>query len=144
MTRHKKTGGGGGRWVVFDSIRPPAVKDHYSNHTEASGELSERCKWWLHQIDRGWRPNRRMLNCCWDCNSERLGVYAWEYMGPICVALKNGRFGDYNRANAERKAQIPLGPDTYETWMMKEIKSLMRKELDDEIDRQVLHGEGGN
>lgn len=141
-----RTGGGGGAWVEFDTPKPPRVADHYDNSTEASGIISERCAWWLRQIERGWRPNRRVASECWDCSAEWYGVYAWEFIGPICRALKNGRLGDFDRADAERKEakrlRTPLGPMTAEEWFAAELSKKIYEELRLVEDNAILYGDG--
>lgn len=146
MGKLLKLGGGGMPRIEFDSPKPPPVHDHYDTSTEKSGVLSERCQWWLRQIERGWRPNRRILNCCWDCNSEWLGVYGWEYTDVICVALGNGRFGDFDRAAAERaealRLRTPLGPKDALDSFKDDLNQNMLAMLKEEIDRAILYGEG--
>lgn len=129
--RHK-TGGGGGPWVEYDSPKPPPVEDHYDLSTEASGVLSERAQWWLRQIERGWRPSRRVLNCCWDCNSEWLGVYGWEYIDHIRDALWP----------PPPPKPVYEGPKTLLDTLKDMFMSEMKLMLDEEIDRVILYGEG--
>ncbi|MBB3041188.1 hypothetical protein [Nocardioides soli] len=84
-----KTGGGGGKWVAYDSPKPPAVADHYAFWGDAPPTRSERCAWWVRQIERGWRPNRRIAGECYDCSAEWYGVYIWEYLNVIAPALSS-------------------------------------------------------
>jgi len=86
--RHKKTGGGGGPWIEFDSPKPAKVPDEYDYCADPPPELSERCKWWVRQIARGWRPNRFFNRECRDCRAAWLGVYLWEYLHVIDPALR--------------------------------------------------------
>jgi hypothetical protein len=142
MTRGK-TGGGNTEWVEYDSPKPPAVPEHerYGNVGQAvpyhvgpnpDDKLSERAKWWLRQIERGWRPNKRNLNCCWDCNTEWLGVRGWEYMEYIQPALR---------------PPVPppppvYGPPTFAEFFAAGIKADLDKALTDELDRMLLWGDG--
>lgn len=79
----QKTGSMGQPWVVLEQNRPPKVADHYRYWGDPPPEVSERCKYWLRQIDRGWLPNRKILMHCYDCSSEWYGVYIWEYINLI-------------------------------------------------------------
>lgn len=141
-----KTGGGGGEWVVLEAPRPPKVKDIYANTGRDTGELSERCRWWLRQIERGWRPNRRIASECWECSADWYGVYGWEFMDVICPALKNGRLGDFDRVDAERKERkrlsTPLGPKTAEESFKEILRDDVRQAFQEELTRQILLGDG--
>jgi hypothetical protein len=139
---HSKTGSGGGPWVELEAPRPPKVEDHYKYWGDPPPETSERCKWWLRQIERGWKPNRRVRAECYDCSAEWYGIYIWEFTELICPALQNGRMADLERAQEARRALIPLGPPTFEEWFMAELKKDMMNMLDEEIDRVVIYGEG--
>lgn len=125
--RHK-TGGGGGPWIEFDSPKPPRVTDHYDTSLEGSGIVSDRCQWWIRQINRGWRPNRRTLRCCWDCNSEWMGIYGWEYIEYIWPLLWP----------PPEPKPVYLGPPTLEEW----LKSEMLEMFEIELLKQVLYGDG--
>lgn len=73
-----KTGGGGGRWVTLEQPKPPKVDDHYRYWGEPPPEMSERCRYWMRQIERGWRPNRKIAGENYDTQAEWYGVYIWE------------------------------------------------------------------
>lgn len=81
-----KTGGWGGSWVVLDRPKPPRV-DHYAFWGEPPAELSPRCRYWLAQIERGWRPNRFVRRMGYDEAAEWYGVYLWEYLNVIAPRL---------------------------------------------------------
>lgn len=85
-----KTGGGGGVWIELESPKPPKVEDHYEYWGEAPPERSQRCEYWVRQIERGWRPNRRIPDC-YCCGSEWHGVYIWEYLHIIRPLLNAKR-----------------------------------------------------
>jgi hypothetical protein len=78
-----KTGGGCTEWVVLETPKPPRVDDHYRYWTEAPPSLSPRCTYWARQIQRGWRPNRRIRAECYDCSAQWYGIYIWEYINVI-------------------------------------------------------------
>lgn len=78
-----KTGGGGGAWVAIERPKPPRVDDHYRYWGDQPPALSERCRYWLRQIDLGWRPNRFLARECYDCASQWYGVYIWEFLHVI-------------------------------------------------------------
>lgn len=82
-----KTGGDAGAWIELEKPRPPAVGDHYQFWGDRPPERSERCAYWLRQIERGWLPNRRWAREGYDAASELYGVYIWEYLNEITPAL---------------------------------------------------------
>jgi hypothetical protein len=83
---HKKTGGQETSWIEFDSPKPPPVEDRYKYWGNRPQEISERCRWWLHQIERGWRPNRHIRAEGYDASAGWYGVYIWEYINLIAPA----------------------------------------------------------
>lgn len=85
-----KTGGQNTTWVDLERPKPPRVDDHYRYWSEPPPERSERCAYWLRQIDRGWRPNRFLRRECCDCSAEWYGVYVWEYLNEISPRLSGG------------------------------------------------------
>lgn len=86
-----KTGSGGREWVQLDHPKPPrvpyAVYDKHWAHDNPPEHISPRCAWWMDQIVRGWRPNRRLRAECYDCSAGWYGVYIWEYLHLISPAL---------------------------------------------------------
>lgn len=82
-----KTGGMNTRWVEFDGPKPPAVEDHYAHWNDPLPVRSERCRWWEHQIARGWRPNKYLRREGYDTSSQRYGVYIWEYINVLAPTL---------------------------------------------------------
>lgn len=140
--RPLKLGGEGLPRIDFDSPKPPRVKDHYKYWGDPPPELSERCQWWVRHIEKGWRPNRRIRAECYDCSAEWYGIYIWEFIEVICPALQNGRMGDRDRAEEERRKLIPLGPLTFEEWFMQGIKIKMLALLEEESLTQILYGDG--
>lgn len=84
--RAGKTGGWGSTWVELDKPKPPAVDDHYRYWTSPPPNLSPRCRYWLRQIECGWRPNRRIQREGREAASW-YGVYVWELTEQIWPAL---------------------------------------------------------
>lgn len=82
-----RTGSGGKPWVVYDSPKPPPVGDRYTYWAHPPPEVSGRAQWWLRQIDRGWRPPRRIRVECYDCSAEWYGIYIWEYLNLLAPAM---------------------------------------------------------
>lgn len=136
VTRKGKTGGGGRPWVEFDSPRPPAVKDPYQFWADEPWNVSARCRWWLRQIERGWRPNKYLAREGYDTSAHVMGIYIWEYNNLICKALENGRMGDYTPPEVEG---VKEGPQTVIEW----VHSELYKHLKEELDREILWGDGG-
>lgn len=89
-----KTGGDGGIWVGIESPKPPRVDDHYRYWGSPPPEPSERCRYWLRQIERGWRPNRRIATEGYDAAAHWYGVYLWEYLNVLCPALGASTLAD--------------------------------------------------
>lgn len=83
-----KTGGGGGAWVEIERPKPPRVSDHYAYWGDPPPEVSERCRYWLRQIERGWRPNRAIRHEGYDSAAQWYGVYIWEHQNLILEALR--------------------------------------------------------
>lgn len=77
-----KTGGMGTAWVTLPP-KPARVSDHYSFWAEPPPELSERCTYWVEQLERGWVPNRHVRIEGYDAASQWFGVYIWEYLNII-------------------------------------------------------------
>ena len=83
-----KTGGGGGTWITIDKPKPPPVNDRYRYWTQPPPEPSPRCRYWLRQIRRGWRPSRRITIDSYDGQAAWYGVYIWELLQVIWPALR--------------------------------------------------------
>lgn len=64
-------------------MKPPPVADHYQHWAQPPPEPSERCRWWLRQFARGWRPNKRIRRMGYDQAAEWYGVWIWEYLHVI-------------------------------------------------------------
>jgi hypothetical protein len=82
-----RTGGGGGPWVELEHPKPPRVANPYDFWTEAPPERSERCAYWLRQIEHGWRPNKYLAGEGYDAAAHWYGIYIWEYLNLIYPAL---------------------------------------------------------
>lgn len=83
-----KTGGWGGLWVELERPKPPPVKDEYAYFGTPPEVLSPRCEYWLRQIERGWRPNRRIIIMGWSSTTSWFGVYVAEYLHVILPKLR--------------------------------------------------------
>jgi hypothetical protein len=83
-----KTGTGGSPWVVLETPRPPRVADHYAFWRDPPPMMSARCWWWLRQIQRGWRPPRRVRYMGYDSTAQWYGVFMWEYLNLIYPATE--------------------------------------------------------
>lgn len=86
-----KTGSGGRPWVELDRPKPPRVADHYAFWGDPPPERSERCAYWLRQIERGWTPNKYLSREGYDSSSEWFGVYIWEYVNVLSPAIERVR-----------------------------------------------------
>lgn len=107
-----KTGGGGAPWLAIESPKPPRVPDHYRYWTKPPPEPSARLRYWMRQIDRGWRPNRRLLSESYDTSAQWYGVWMWEYLHIIFNEL-GGYAGSapHKKALAEEDAlREAMGP----------------------------------
>lgn len=83
-----KTGGWGGPWVELERPKPPPVADEYAYWGNPPPKLSPRCVYWMRQIQRGWRPNRRIQIMGWSSSTEWFGVWTWEYLNVIYPKLR--------------------------------------------------------
>ena len=84
-----KTGGMGSAWIVLESPKPPPVSDLYQYWSDRPPCLSPRCRYWLRQVERGWRPNRRIRVQGYDGSAAWYGVYIWEYINVICPMIND-------------------------------------------------------
>jgi hypothetical protein len=87
-----RTGGWNTRWVELEKPKPPRVEDRYRYWTDPPETASDRCRYWLRQIDRGWRPNRQISGHGYDGSAEWYGIYIWEYLylvAPRLAALRD-------------------------------------------------------
>lgn len=82
-----KTGGGGGPWVELERPKPPRVADVEDYWADAPPVISDRCAYWLRQIERGWLPNRHIAREGYYSSAEWYGVWLWEYLNLISPAL---------------------------------------------------------
>lgn len=73
--------------MVYDSPKPPAVADHYRYWADQPPEPSARALWWVQQILRGWRPNRRIGGEGYDGQAQWYGVWLWEFNHVITPLL---------------------------------------------------------
>lgn len=86
-----RTGSDGRIWVPLEHPRPMPVKDRYEYWTNPPPARSERCTYWLRQIERGWLPNRRWRALGYDTSARVYGVWIWEYLNVIYPALEAAR-----------------------------------------------------
>lgn len=82
-----KTGGWGAQWIILETPRPHPVDDRYRYWGSSPPRPSERCEYWLRQIQRGWRPNRRLQAMDYDDSARWYGVYIYEYLHVIAPEL---------------------------------------------------------
>lgn len=94
MTPRHRTGTFGAPWVVYDSPKPPPVPDHYTFWSDPPPLMSERCRWWLRQIVRGWRPPKRIRYEGYDASAQWYGIWLWEWFNIISPALNAPLPGD--------------------------------------------------
>lgn len=81
-----KTGSLGRPWVQLEP-KPPPVDDPERYWLDPPPELSERCRYWMRQIERGWLPNRSIRQDCADCQADWYGVYFWEVRHVLAPLL---------------------------------------------------------
>ncbi len=89
-----KTGSEGQPWVDLEQPRPPRAargSDVERYWTSPPPEMSERCAYWLRQIERGWLPNRRISMEGYYSSAEWYGVFIWEYINEIFPAVDKKR-----------------------------------------------------
>lgn len=64
--------------------KPPAVSDSTQYWLQPPPHRSLRCQYWLNRLNSGtWRPNRFVLDECFECAARRIGVWVWEYSHVI-------------------------------------------------------------
>jgi hypothetical protein len=85
-----KTGGWNTDWVPLEA-KPPRVADRYQHWADPPPEPSERCRYWLAQIERGWRPNRAIAAHGYDAAAQWYGVWIWEYLHVLAPRLAEQR-----------------------------------------------------
>lgn len=78
-----KTGSGGRGWVRLEGSRPSPVREVEDYWMEAPPSLSDRCRYWVRQIERGWLPNRRISGEGYYSSAIWYGVWIWEYLNVI-------------------------------------------------------------
>ena len=66
---------------------PPRVQDEQLYWSNAPPSPSERCTYWLKQIEKGWHPNRRLRCLGYHEASMFYGVYVWEYNHVLLPAF---------------------------------------------------------
>ncbi len=82
-----KTGSGGTAWLELERPKPPRVADVYAFWGDSPPELSERCRYWLRQIERGWLPNRHISTMGRDATAVWFGVYLYEWCDVLYPAI---------------------------------------------------------
>lgn len=59
--------------------KPAPVADRYAYWSDAPSAPSGRAVYWIRRWREGsWRPNRRLLQECYDCRAGMLGIWIWE------------------------------------------------------------------
>jgi hypothetical protein len=102
-----KTGGEGSPWITLEQPKPAAVADVYAYWGELPPEPSPRCRYWLRQIERGWRPNRHLRSMGRHESAHWYGVYLAEWSEVIYPALN----GVDSRESAAIEQPVELGLD---------------------------------
>lgn len=83
----RKTGSYGRPWIELEKPKPPRVPDHYAYWNSPPPQISDRCQYWLRQLDRGFIPNRYVRREGYDGTCAWFGVYLWEYLNLIAPAI---------------------------------------------------------
>ena len=91
--RLTRTGGRCGPWVELQRPKPTPVADRYAYWSSPPPELSDRCLYWVRQIDAGWHPNRRLRQEGYDASAEWYGVHIWEYLYVLCPLMDDAQSG---------------------------------------------------
>lgn len=86
-----KTGSGGRPWIQVDRPKPPRIRDEERYWSDPPPEPSERCLYWVRQIDRGWLPNRRIGGIGYHGAAVWFGVYLWEYLNVLAPLIGERR-----------------------------------------------------
>lgn len=83
-----KTGSGGRPWIELERPKPsPIDDDEYRYFGDPPPGLSERCKYWVRQIERGWLPNKHISREGYSVKAEWFGVYIWEYVNVLAPLI---------------------------------------------------------
>lgn len=86
-----KTGSENQPWVVLDSPKPPRVALSESYWMSPPPQRSARCAYWVHQIERGWLPNRSICRNGYHSSADWYGVYIWEYLNVLAPLITQKR-----------------------------------------------------
>lgn len=96
--------------------KPPCVAWGGASTTSPPLSPSLRLLWWLDVIADGWRPNRRIREIRQrgaEAGATFFGVYVWEYVYGITVALRSGVGAAravlrtaYEAAEAQRQSDV--------------------------------------
>ncbi|MBY4212880.1 hypothetical protein HQO42_14920 [Rhodococcus fascians] len=86
-----KTGSGGRPWIELESPKPPPVQDEQSYWMDAPPEPSERCRYWVRQIEAGWMPNRSVSGNGYHGSAVWYGVWIWEYLNVLYPLIESKR-----------------------------------------------------
>lgn len=85
-----KTGGQNTPWIPIPP-KPPRVDNPDLYWVDQPPEPSERARYWVEQIERGWRPNKHIRRHCNQCSADWYGVYIWEYDHLIAPRLRQAK-----------------------------------------------------
>lgn len=88
-----KTGSEGQPWIELERPKPAPINDDAYRYFGqiAPPELSERCKYWVRQIERGWLPNKHISRNGYSGATEWYGVYVWEYVNVLYPLIESKR-----------------------------------------------------
>lgn len=73
------------------SDKPPAVEDVEAYWSNPPMVPSDRCIWWVKQIENGWYPNRRINQLGYYLSAEFYGVYIYEYINVLSPLIEKVR-----------------------------------------------------
>lgn len=77
-------------WIHLEP-KPPRVNDIEDYWADQPPTPSERCTYWVRQMQRGWLPNRRISGEGYYGAAEWYGVYLWEYLHVLAPLIAQGR-----------------------------------------------------
>jgi hypothetical protein len=83
--------GAGGPWVTLEKPKPPRVSDRYVWWMYQPPHGSERCAYWVRQIEAGWLPNRSISMNGYDSSAAWYGVWIWEYLNVLAPLIDQKR-----------------------------------------------------
>lgn len=87
-----RTGSEGRPWVQLEKPKPPRIPDDEERYWgQPPPTPSERCVYWVRQIERGWLPNRHISMNGYHTSAIWYGVYIWEYLNILYPLIESKR-----------------------------------------------------